>query len=97
MKIEFASDDLARICTTEAYKLRLPIAVIKSAQKKILVLEQAPDERTIRNLKALNYKKLNGEKDGYRSIRVNDQYRIVFELLDERPPVIRIVEIDDTH
>jgi len=76
----------------------LPIAVIRAAQRKIILLEQSPDERTLRNWKSLNYKKLSGDREGQRSIRVNDQYRIVFELLeDERPPAIRILEIDDTH
>ena len=98
MRIEFADARLARICTDEAHKLGLPIAVIKAARNKLLVLEQAPDERTLRNWKALNYKKLSGDREGQRSIRVNDQFRIVFFLLDaERPPVIRILEIDDTH
>lgn len=76
----------------------LPIAVIRAAQRKIILLAQSPDERTLRNWKSLNYKKLSGDREGQRSIRVNDQYRIVFELIeDERPPAIRIVEIDDTH
>lgn len=98
MRIEFADEGLKRICTDEAHKLGLPIAVIKSAQRKLIQLEQAPDERTLRNWKSLNYKKLSGAREGQRSIRVNNQYRIVFVLLeDERPPAIRILEIDDTH
>jgi len=98
MRIEYADDRLARICTGEAHKMGLPIAVIRAAQRKIILLEQSPDERTLRNWKSLNYKKLSGDREGQRSIRVNDQYRIVFELLeDERPPAIRILEIDDTH
>jgi proteic killer suppression protein len=68
------------------------------AQRKIIALEQAPDERTLRNWKALNYKKLGGERDGQRSIRINDQYRIIFVLLDdEKAPTIRILEIGDIH
>jgi toxin HigB-1 len=98
MRIEFADDDLARICTDQAYKLGLPVAVIKAARNKLIQMEAAIDERDLRNLKSLNYKKLNGDREGQRSIRINDQYRIVFILSDEdRPPVIRIVEIGDTH
>jgi toxin HigB-1 len=97
MRIEFADDHLARICTADAHKLGLPIAVIRAAQRKLVLLEQAPDERTLRGWKSLNYKKLNG-RENQRTIRVNDQYRIVFELIeDERPPAIRILAIDDTH
>lgn len=97
MRIEFAND-LSRICTDEAHKLGLPIAVVKAARRKLILLESAPDERTLRNWKSLNYKKLSGERDGQHSIRVNDQYRIVFTLNeDEKPPVIIIIEIGDTH
>lgn len=98
MKVEYADKRLAKIATDEAHKLGLPIAVIKSARRKIIQLEQAPDERTLRNWKSLNFKKLGGDKSGKRTIRVNDQYRIVFTLHDdEHPPTIRILEIDDTH
>lgn len=98
MRIEFADDRLLLLFTSEAHKLGLPIGVIRGAQLKLLKLEQAPDERTLRNWKSLNYKKLSGDREGQRSVRVNKQYRIVFELLnDEKPPSIRILEIDDTH
>ena len=41
MKVEFADDDLARICTDQAYRLGLPFAVIKVARRKLLQLESA--------------------------------------------------------
>ena len=98
MRIEFANDDLARICTDEAHRTGLPFAVIKAARRKLIQLEAALDERDLRNLKGLNYKKLQGEREGQRQIRVNDQYRIVFTLSEgERTPVITIIEIGDTH
>ena len=98
MKVEFADDSLARMCTDEAHRMGLPIAVIKAARRKLIQLESARDERDIRNLKGLNYKKLQGDREGQRSVRINDQYRIVFTLSDfEKPPVILVVEIDDTH
>lgn len=98
MRIEFADERLLLLFTRDAHKLGLPIAVIKAAQLKLYEMEQAPDERSLRNWKGLRYKKLSGEREGQRSIRVNAQYRIVFEILnDERPPLIRVLEIDDIH
>lgn len=98
MKIEFDDDDLALICTDQAHKLGLPISVIKSARRKLAVLDSATDERTLRNWKSLNYKKLSGKPKNRRSIRLNDQYRMVFTLDDsKKPPVITILEIGDTH
>ena len=98
MRIEFADDALKRICTDEAHKLGLPFAVILAARRRLLQLEAALDERDLRNLKSLNYKKLQGEREGQRSVRINDQYRIVFEISQaERPAVVLILEIGDTH
>jgi toxin HigB-1 len=98
MRIEFADERLLLLFTRDAHKLGLPIAVIRAAQLKLFEMEQAPDERSLRNWKGLRYKKLSGEREGQRSIRVNDQYRIIFEILnDERPPLIRVLEIDDIH
>lgn len=98
MRIVFADDRLLLLFTREAHKLGLPISVINTARNRLLQMEEADDERTLRNLKSLNFKKLSGKRQGQRSIRVNDQYRIVFDLVsNESPPVIRILEIDDTH
>jgi proteic killer suppression protein len=97
MKVEFADGDLERICTDEAHRLGLPFAVIKGARRRLVQLEAASDERDLRNLKSLNYKKLQGEREGQRQIKINDQYRIVFTLSDGNPQVITILEIGDTH
>ena len=97
MKIEFADKRLALIRTDRAHELGLPIAVIKAARRKLAFLEAAPDERTIRNWKSLNYKKLEGYADGRRQVRVNEQYRIVFLVKEEVPPILSILEIGDTH
>jgi proteic killer suppression protein len=97
MKVEFRDGDLARICTDQAYRLGLPINVIKLARRKLIQLSAAKDERDIRNLKGLHYKKLQGGREGQRSIRVNDQYRIVFTISDTQPAVITVIEIGDIH
>jgi proteic killer suppression protein len=97
MKVEFADDDLARICTDEAHRLGLPFADIKVTRRRLIQMEAALDERDLRNLKSLNYKKLQGDRPDRYQIRINDQYRIVFTISDEKPQVITIIEIGDTH
>ncbi len=98
MRVMFANDDLARILTDEAHRMRLPFAVIKMARARLVQLEAARDERDLRMLKSLNYKKKQASPEGRRSIRINDQYRIEFTLSEiVNPPVITIAEIGDTH
>jgi proteic killer suppression protein len=98
MRIVFAADELALIETDEAGATRLPVAVIKSARRKLTVLRAATDDRSLRNWKSLRDEKLKGNREDQRSIRINDQYRMVFRLNDETdPPTITILSIEDYH
>lgn len=98
MRIVFALDVLALIETDEAGATRLPVPVIKSARRKLMVLRAATDDRSLRNWKSLRYEKLKGNREGQRSIRINDQYRMVFRLDEETdPPTITILTIEDYH
>jgi len=98
MKIEFEDSQLALIRTDRAFETKLPFGVIKSCRDKLVVLEAAPDERTLRNWKSLRYEKLRGDRGGQRSIRINDQYRLIFTLDgSQSPPIINILEVSDYH
>jgi proteic killer suppression protein len=98
MEVLFADSALALIETEEAGKTKLPVAVIKSARRKLTVLRAATDDRSLRNWKSLHYEKLKGEREGMRSIRLNDQFRMVF-VLDEstNPHTVTIMAIEDYH
>jgi len=98
MEIVFADDSLALIETDDAGATRLPIAVIRSARKKLVMLRAAPDDRTMRNWKGLHYEKLKGDRAEQRSIRLNEKYRLLFELDNEADPKkVTILAIEDYH
>ncbi len=98
MKVVFADPVLEAIETEDAGKTKLPVSVIKSARRKLTVLRAAGDDRSLRNWKSLHYEKLKGGREGLRSIRVNDQYRMVL-ILDETttPQTVTIIAIEDYH
>lgn len=98
MEVIFGDPELACVETEEAGKTRLPVAVIKSARRKLTVLRAATDDRSLRNWKSLHYEKLKGDREGMRSIRLNDQFRMVF-VLDEsvNPQTVTIICIEDYH
>lgn len=98
MQIVFVDESLARIETDDAGRTGLPIAVIKSARRKLTILRAAIDDRSLRSWKSLHYEKLKGDREGQRSIRLNDQFRMVFNL-DEMsdPKIISVVSIEDYH
>ena len=98
MRIVFADDELALIETDRAGETRLGVAIIKSARRKLTVLRAAVDDRSLRNWKSLHYEKMKGDREGQRSIRLNDQYRMVFELDEETDPqTVTILKIEDYH
>lgn len=77
MEIEFSDKKLALIETEDAPKARWPVSVIESMRNKLGFLRNVPDERSIRNWRSLRYEKMEGEE---RSIRLNDQFRLIFTI-----------------
>jgi toxin HigB-1 len=93
MDIEFRDKTLALVLTDRAAETRLPISVITSLRRKLQIIIAAPDERTLRNWKALHYEKMEDEE---RSIRLNDQYRLIFTLnTDCKPNKVTILRVWD--
>jgi toxin HigB-1 len=99
MDVIFADPVLALIETDEAGNTKLPVAVIKSTRRKLTVLRAAPDDRSLRNWKSLHYEKLKGDREGLRSLRLNDQFRMVFVLDEGAKPqaTVTIIGIEDYH
>jgi toxin HigB-1 len=83
MDIEFRDKTLALVETDRAAETRLPISVINSLRHKFVIIRAAPDERTLRNWKSLHYEKMTGDE---RSIRINDQFRLIFTLNTQCSP-----------
>jgi len=93
MDVEFRDKKLALVETDRAAETRLPIAVINSLRHKLVIIRAAPDERTIRNWKSLHYERMENDE---RSIRLNDQYRLIFTLnTDCKPNKMTILRIWD--
>ncbi len=98
MQVEFKDRTLALIESDRAGEVKLPIAVINSCRDKLVVIRAAPDERTLRNWRSLHYEKLKGERKSQRSIRLNQQYRMVFTIdATIKPPKMTILAIEDYH
>ena len=97
MDIEFHDKNLALIETDRAGETKLPLAVVNSARRKLVVIRAAPDERTLRNWKSLRYEKLTGDRQGQRSIRINEKWRMVFKLDDSCSPAKIVVFAIENH
>lgn len=61
---------------------RIPMSVWKVAVRKLDMLNSALDLRDLRSPPANRLEALKGKWSGYHSIRINDQYRIVFKWIN---------------
>ena len=96
MRVTFANKRLSLMRTKEAHELGLPLAVVKSCRDKINFIENASTELSLSNYKSLGYKKLGGSET--RQIKLNDQYRMHFELDNTTsPPTVLVTFIGDPH
>lgn len=98
MEVVFKDKDLERVAEGWIDPKR-PVGVCTSLQRKISLLRSAPDERTLRNWKSFHYEKLKkGNFAGKHSIRINDQYRLIFDLsVGSTGPKIIVINVVDYH
>jgi toxin HigB-1 len=91
MEVEFRDSRLALILTDRAAEMKLPLSVINSARRKLILIRAAPDERTMRNWKSLHFEKMSGDRAGERSIRLTKQWRMSVQLDQTCTPAKLIV------
>ena len=75
-------------------------AIVRAFRRKMRYIRDATDERDLRRLKSLHCEKLkaSGSQSDLYSIRFNDQWRLVFHILDTAPKhTIDVVAIADYH
>jgi proteic killer suppression protein len=98
MRVEFDDDDLDRLETDPAFTMGLAGALVRAYRKRLQVIRSAPDERDFYALKSLHYERLKGQLQQRRSMRLNEQFRLVLEIrgtgAEKR---VRILGIEDYH
>lgn len=98
MEIRFADADLDRLETDARFTGGYPPAVVKSYRKKLQAIRAASDERDIRAFRSWHLEQLHGDRKGQSSIRLNDQFRLIFVFeRDECGRVVVLLEIVDYH
>jgi proteic killer suppression protein len=86
MEIECRDKILALVSADRVAETKLPDSVTKSLREKLIVISAAPDERTLRNLKSLHYEQPQRDRSELKSIRLDDQFRLLLEVDNSRSP-----------
>lgn len=99
MRVEFADENLQRLFQDATFRdPRIGPDVTRQYRKKVNFLIAANDERDLYAMRSLHFEKLAGDRVGQRSIRLNDQWRLVLRLeSDEDGKLIVIIEVVDYH
>lgn len=98
MEVIFKTNDLADLYKISIKQLRgkqkYPLGVIKKFKERIDVIRAANSLNEVRQYsKSFNLEELKGDRKGEYSIRLNDQYRLIFVTEQEQTLVIHIKEI----
>ena len=99
MILEFEDDDLHRLYTEPEFWLPwMGPDLTNQYLKKMGLIASAPDERDLRAMRSLHLEKLEGDRKGQHSIRLNDQYRLIFRLrTGDDGRVAVVIEVVDYH
>jgi toxin HigB-1 len=98
MRVEFGNRDLARLETDSTYLMGLAPQHVRGYRKVVNQIRQATDERIFWNSRALKFERLKGTRKHQHSMRLNDQFRLIVELIGEGPDkTVKIVSVEDYH
>ncbi len=97
MRFYFKDDRLADVFETGRSPDYQP-AVVHAFFRVMTLIAQARDERDIRAIKGRRMERLRGDRQGQHSLRLNDQFRLIFTIeSDEDGNILLIIEIVDYH
>lgn len=98
MEIEFSNDTLNRLETEKGLTGGYPREIVRAYRRRLQAMRAASDERDLYAFASWRFKKLHGGRSHQRSIRLNDQWRLVVEVKQASPKnIIVVVSIEDYH
>jgi toxin HigB-1 len=71
---------------------KLPLSIQQVARRKLRMLNNAQDLNDLRVPPANHLEKLSGTLSGYHSIRINQQWRIIFNWKDGNASKVAIID-----
>jgi toxin HigB-1 len=98
MRFKFKDSKLERLYIIGEGANALPENVVRRFLMTVALIAQIPDERSLYAYKGLRFEKLKGDRAGEYSLRLNQQYRLCFEVQkDQEGNLVYILEIVDYH
>ena len=77
----FGDKDTERLFNRQKIE-KLPLALLQRSRSKLLIIHAATSESDLNIPPGNRFEKLKGNKKGWCSIRINDQWRVQFKWMD---------------
>jgi toxin HigB-1 len=71
--------------------------IVKAFRRRMQLIRAAVDERAFYAMKSLHYEKLKGARADQRSMRLNDQFRLILRIEEVVGRRVLIISIEDYH
>ena len=98
LQVVFNDQELADLFEGKKVKIfRSNPQLVKQFIKVVNKLKSAPKIETLYQINSLNYEVLTSDKKGLSSVRINDQYRLIFEEIreEEEPFNVKVIAIEE--
>jgi proteic killer suppression protein len=98
MDVEFADPMLDRLEVDAQFQAGHVDPVVRGFRKVMQAIRAATDERDLYASKGLRFEKLKGNRSHQRSLRINQQWRLIIEIEErQKKHCVRVIQIDDYH
>jgi proteic killer suppression protein len=98
MRFRHADKTLSRMDDEPAFDGGFASGLAKAFRLRRHAIREAINENTLRGMKSYRFEKLKGSRSGDYSIRLNDQFRLTFEIEEEEGGNrIVVLDIEDYH
>lgn len=81
MDVRHDDSDLERLETDPEYTRGLEKPLVRAFRKVLLIVRGVRNETELYQWRSLRFEKLKGKRDHQRSLRLNDQWRVVVEIV----------------
>ena len=94
MHFRFADAKLERLYVEPNYAAGYGLNIVKAFRKVMGLIRNAPTEQDFYRMKSTHYEKLKGKRDHQRSIRLNDQFRLIVEIESAHERTVVVIAIE---
>jgi toxin HigB-1 len=97
-KISFANKKLERLFLEGKGAEKLPESIFENFIDAVRMLIRVADERELYTLSGYRPEKLHGDHKGQHSLRLNDQFRLIYTIVKNSDgKIVLLLEIVDYH